>query len=62
MTLLRSLLFAATAGLALSACATPTAESAATPPADAEETVMTCDAAKGQWATAAPAAKATRRD
>ena len=50
MTLLRSLLFAATAGLALSACATPTAESAATPPVDAEETVMTCDAGKGQWA------------
>lgn len=57
MTLPRTLLFAATAGLALSACATPPgsgnppAETAATPPpADAEEMTMTCDAEKGQWA------------
>ena len=56
MTLLRTLLFAATAGLALSACATPpgsgngTADTATPPPTDAEETTMTCDAEKGQWA------------
>lgn len=48
MTLLRSLLFAATSGLALSACASPPAESAAAPAT--EETPMTCQAEKGQWA------------
>ena len=50
MTLMRSLLFAATAGLALTACVTPPAESAANPPPAPEETPMTCDAKKGSWA------------
>ena len=50
MTLLRPLLFAATAGLALAACATPPSEPTTAPPADTEETAMTCDAEKGQWA------------
>ncbi|HEU0153516.1 MAG TPA: I78 family peptidase inhibitor [Arenimonas sp.] len=50
MTLLRSLLFAASSGLALAACASPPAESAATPPPATEETPMTCQADKGQWA------------
>lgn len=70
MTLLRPLLFAAAAGLALSACTAPPpepagtlapAEAAASAPAeepaappmdtvDAEETTMTCDDTKGQWA------------
>jgi hypothetical protein len=49
MTLLRTLLFAATSGLALSACASPPAETTAAPPAT-EETPMTCQAEKGQWA------------
>jgi len=49
MTLLRSMLFATTAGLALAACATPAADSPA--PQDAEEeTPMTCDAKKAAWA------------
>jgi hypothetical protein len=49
MTLLRTLLFAATSCLALSACASPPAETTATPPAT-EETPMSCQAEKGQWA------------
>ncbi len=50
MTLLRTLLFAGTASLALSACVTPPAESAGNPPPAAEEAPMTCDAKKASWA------------
>lgn len=53
MPALRPLLFALAAGFALAACATPPAggsEPAATTPPAMEETPMTCQADKGQWA------------
>jgi len=50
---LRPLLFALVAGFALVACATPptgASETTATTPPSMEETPMTCQADKGQWA------------
>lgn len=53
MPALRPLFFALAAGFALAACATPPAggnEPTATNPPSMEETPMTCQADKGQWA------------
>jgi hypothetical protein len=53
MPALRPLLFALAAGFSLVACATPTpggGEPTATTPPSMEETPMTCQADKGQWA------------